>query len=178
MNRYNDLKKYNDYELLYLINEGSEQALNILFAKYDTYIIKIVSNYMDQRNENFDDLVQEGRLVLYKCVKTYKDDNNASFFGYFTFIFRRKIVKLINEINNLPILNEDLTLYNTAIEAKSELSGKMFFKDKIKINFFDCCIIGKMTIMDFSKKNNLTYDQVYYLNKKIIEELKQILGTK
>ena len=35
---------YNDYELIYLINDGSEKALKVLFEKYSIYIKKMIQS--------------------------------------------------------------------------------------------------------------------------------------
>ena len=66
---------YNDYELLYLIREGSEFALNYLFKKYDVLIYKIATSFYP-KGDKFEDLLQEGRMVLYNSInKLYKKNN-------------------------------------------------------------------------------------------------------
>ncbi len=179
MNNYSKYKNYNDYELLYLINEGSELAFNVFFEKYEIYITKIVSQFVYYNNENFEDLVQEGRITLYQCIKSYNQNNNASFFSYFTVIYRRKIIRLLNSAyyNNHVVLDENIITYHCDKESK-KITGDMYFTDPLKIDFFNECIIGQMSLTTYARKNKLSYDKVYYLNKKVIEELKEILGIK
>lgn len=178
MKKTKNFKQYNDYELLYLINEGNEYALNIFFEKYDSYIKKIIYELCHYIGDDFEDLVQEGRMVLYKCIKMYKPINNTSFFTYFSLSLKRKIIRLLcDEYQAKPILSESLVEFNTS-EYKIKITGDMFFNDPLKIKLFNSCIINDMTLNKFAKDNNMTYDQVYYLNKKIIEELRKLFGVK
>ena len=54
---------YNDYELLYLISEGSELALDLLYKKYYIYINKVVGK-INVPKYTKEDLVQEGIKIL------------------------------------------------------------------------------------------------------------------
>ena len=178
MSKYSSLKKYNDYELLYLINDGSEYALNLFFEKYDLYISKFILEFVSYYNENYEDLVQEGRMILFRCIKMYEPNSNTSFFTYFTVSLKRKILKLLyTEYNYLPIVSEDLVLYRTA-EQKTSISGDMFFSDPEKIKIFDCLIIGDMSVRQYSIINKVSYDKVYLMKKKVIEELRRMFGVK
>jgi DNA-directed RNA polymerase sigma subunit (sigma70/sigma32) len=171
----NNYKNYNDYELIYLINEGSELALNIFFEKYEPYINKVASFYLSKYDSHFDDLVQEGRILLFDNIKSYRTNSKTSFFTYFTINYKRRIYRLLSsDYYNLPTLKEDIIVeYNP--NKYSHLSGKKFFKEKEKIRLFDECIIGKQTLRNYAIKYNIKYGKVYYLYKKIIEELKIIL---
>lgn len=176
MNSYNDYKIYNDYELLYLINEGSEIAFNIFFKKYEIYIIKIVKEYVEVYDSRFEDLVQEGRMALFTCMKNYNDNLNTSFFTYFTVTIRRRILKLLNtDYCNTIVLEESMPIYS--IENK-KIYGRMFFDDPEKIELFDECIIGNTSLAEFSKNKKIRYSIVYRRYRKIIEELKIILDIK
>ena len=63
----------NDYELLYLINEGNEKALKLLFDKYDHLIRMLAKEYAPYGNRSAD-LAQEFRMILYKCIECYKEE--------------------------------------------------------------------------------------------------------
>ena len=95
MNNYINYKDYNDYELIYLIKEGNESALNFFFEKYEKYIIKVVESYIHYDEGLKEDYIQEGRIILYECIYRYDEDSNVSFFSYFTIILKRKLLKLI-----------------------------------------------------------------------------------
>ena len=81
---------YNDYELLYLISEGSEQALNLLYKKYYIYINKIVSKLNIAKYKK-EDMVQEGVVVFFKSIKKYNPEKyNKTFYSYFKLILEKQ----------------------------------------------------------------------------------------
>ncbi|MFQ9923080.1 MAG: sigma-70 family RNA polymerase sigma factor [Beduini sp.] len=75
------MEEVNDYELLYLILQGSECALHFLFKEYRTYFKKILNNYYYDllRSLNEDDLLQEAQIVLYLVYDRYRHDTLATF---------------------------------------------------------------------------------------------------
>ena len=87
---------FNDYELIYSIKDGNEKSLEVLLLKYDPYIIAYVTKIMGYMDEDF---VQEGRLVLYNAIYSYKESNQHSFFSFFTLCLKRKISYLLYEEN-------------------------------------------------------------------------------
>ena len=175
MSNYVNYKKYNDFELLYLVNEGNELALTIMFEKYEAYIAKLALNYVPHYDFRYDDLIQEGRMILFQCILRFNEYYDSSFFNFFSIAFKRRIIRLLNnDYYNSHTLCEDATLYQAG-EEKINLNGKMFFNDPKKIKLFDECIIGEKSIREYAKKYNLSYDKVYYLYQKVIEELREIL---
>ena len=70
--------KYNDYELLYLIDIGNEDALETLVWKYG-YLIKSKINKMNIPQVLRDDFYQEGCITLLKSAKIY-DQNSKVYF--------------------------------------------------------------------------------------------------
>ena len=60
----------NDYELLYLIDNYSEEALNVMFDKYHNLIMSLIRKYKFS-DSTIEDVYQEARLVLFKAIKTF-----------------------------------------------------------------------------------------------------------
>ena len=57
-------KAYNDYELLYLVNNQQDMvALDILLKKYEKFIYKKINSFFP-RSKDVDDYYQEGLLSL------------------------------------------------------------------------------------------------------------------
>ena len=71
---YND---YNDHELLYMICEASEDAMNIMYEKYKSIIELKASKYRTLGKRvglEYNDLIQEGMVGLSEAIKSYKDN--------------------------------------------------------------------------------------------------------
>ncbi len=175
MNNYRNYKGYNDYELIYLIKEGNESALNFFFAKYEKYIQKIVRTFYHQNDEyKMDDCMQEGRIALYECIYKYNEDSQTSFFSFFTVVLKRKFIKLLQyDTKTHYILCEDAVIDYLPRRKEMKLDGKLFFNEKLKIDIFNSCIIGDKSLNDFAKENKMSYHKLYYIYKKMIEELKE-----
>lgn len=73
--------KYNDNELLYLISEKDEVALEIMMNKYEPLIKSMLVRYKI-KSKNFEDFYQECLMTLYNCVNKYSEDRKISFNSY------------------------------------------------------------------------------------------------
>lgn len=114
---------YNDNELLYLINEGNDSALKIMYLKYmplvKKRILELKINY-----ERYQDFFQEGMMMLDKAIKTFNPFYNKTFNKYFDLILQRKFYRLVQEyheyLNNVSILEnlDEFILY----EEETEIS--------------------------------------------------------
>lgn len=97
---------YNDNELIYLINEGNDSALKIMYLKYmplvKKRILELKINY-----ERYEDFFQEGMMMLDKAIKTFNPFYNKTFNKYFDLILQRKFYRLVQEyhdyLNNVII---------------------------------------------------------------------------
>lgn len=167
---------YNDYELLYLVSEGSEQAFNLLCHKYNIYINKVVGK-INIPMYTKDDLVQECLIKLVDCINRYNPDYNKSFFSYFSFIMHQAIYRLIKtSYYQSSISIEDGILFDLSPRESTMISiyRKMLDKhDDIDLMIFDECLVEGLSISRFAKKHNLEYSKIYYRYKCIREELKK-----
>ena len=70
-----DFKLYNDYELIYLIREHNEKALNLFINKYTILLGKLLS---DKRihGELYNDLLADGIFLVYKCLRIHNNEGN------------------------------------------------------------------------------------------------------
>ena len=76
----------NDYELIYLVQEGSEIALDLLYHKYYIYINKMVGKYNIPKYKK-EDLVQEGLDALFVSIKNFNPNKyDKTFFNYFKLV--------------------------------------------------------------------------------------------
>lgn len=176
--KYNVLKyNYNDYELIYAIKNGEEIALEIMLLKYDPYI----SHYVYKRTGYFDeDLIQEGRIVLYNSIYSYKDSSRFSFFSYFNVCFKRKINKLLSSEKNqkkyLFLAEFENEYYETEIgfNKRKNIVPKYVFLDDLDLKIYDDVIISGIKLKDFAIENKLNYQK---LLKKYHELVKRIYDS-
>ena len=98
--------KYNDYELIYLVNEGVEEAFNELIHKY-TYLLKKVHRTRFS-NVSKDDFIQEGLMVLTAAIRTFNPLEDITFFSYFSICLNRKLNKIYEK--NKYLKDKDLEI--------------------------------------------------------------------
>lgn len=89
-----DYKKYNDNELIYMVQENDENSVSILLNKYKPILLKISNEYYRKYNGNiyeFDDFYQESLIAFYKALHMYDDNRNALFYTYVVMCVRRAL---------------------------------------------------------------------------------------
>lgn len=108
-------KNYNDYEIMYMISENDEDALNILYRKYEPIVKSYAKKYM-YTAKNFgielDDLIQEGFLAIYNALRTYNVQHNTLFYTYVDFCIRGRMNNLLRLANGRAslVLNNAISL--------------------------------------------------------------------
>lgn len=73
--------QYNDNELLYLISENDEIALDILIEKYQPLIKNRLIKFKIKQT-NFEDFYQECLMTFHKCIQKYREDKKIAFATY------------------------------------------------------------------------------------------------
>ena len=126
---------YNDNELLYLINEGNDSALKIMYMKYTPLIKKRIFDFKIDRMR-YDDFFQEGLMMLDKAIKTFNPIYSKSFNKYFDLILQRKYVRLIQ--NYYTYVNSV-----TLVENADDLSLQEEKREVFSLDEFDCTNLSK-----------------------------------
>lgn len=98
MQEVKELFKYNDNELLYLVKEGSDEALEIMFYKY-SFFIELKMKEMNVEKMYVDEFYQEGLILLYNAIKKFNETYNNTFYTFFSVILTRKYLDLFRKIN-------------------------------------------------------------------------------
>ena len=86
---------HNDFEVLYQIREGNEEALHLMFEKYKSLISKKI--YKFNLVYEYEDIYQEGLMMLYKSILTYDESYTKTFTRYFEMNFERKLMTLVTK---------------------------------------------------------------------------------
>lgn len=129
-----DKSTYNDYELLYLMEEEDEDAQRILYQKYQPLLYEMTKTYYqrfrveDLEGVSFDEFISIGFKTLEKSIRTYDGSRGAIFYTYFSVclkrafqLYRRSLLTLKNQ----PLFHYDEKDY----EVEDVLSLEVKWKD-------------------------------------------------
>lgn len=170
---------YNDYELLYLINdEGSEQAFNILYKKYESYIWFMIHKYIFKTDKQLD-LYQEALIVFNRCINTFHEWYNVSFCSYLSI----SIVRRFTYLKKDKYYNSTIFIDDQIPSAYKEESSNLFYYEKIikretnnmGVLYFEDCIKCGKPLTVFAKNNNISYYEANKIKQKVLSELKKII---
>lgn len=110
-----------DEELVVLAQDGSTDAMDYLLEKYKNFVKAKVRNFYLVGADR-EDVVQEGMIGLYKSIRDYRGDRQASFHGFADMCIRRQIITAIKTATrqkHIP-LNSAMSLNQSAYEGESE----------------------------------------------------------
>lgn len=110
----NNYKEYNDYELIYLIREGNEEANNILYKKYKPVIeLKARKYYRSALNKGLDynDLVQEGMIGLSEALRDFNNYKDVKLSTFASLCIERQISTAVTKASRKKhmVLNESIS---------------------------------------------------------------------
>ena len=74
-----DFEHYSDRDLLNEIKSGDDRAMDFLLNRYGG-LVRRESRKFFLAGADEEDLIQEGMIGLFKAVKNYDDEKNASFY--------------------------------------------------------------------------------------------------
>ena len=110
-----------DEELINQIRENDPQALNEIIERYKSLIEIRVSNYFINGAEK-DDLMQEGRIGLFKAIMNYDAEKDASFNTFANLCIERQLINAVKNSNrqkHMP-LNNYVSLNGSDDDSSSE----------------------------------------------------------
>lgn len=111
--------KYSDEELIFIYRDGKEQAIEEIFERYKKIVKKKAKAMFLAGGEN-DDLIQEGMIGLYKAVRDYRVDMNATFFTFASMCINRQMITAVTTSNRQK--NSPLNSYiSFDMPAKSDI---------------------------------------------------------
>jgi len=172
--------QYNDYELLYLIYENDDTALDIMFQKY-TPLIKARIRGFRIKPWNYEDFLQEGLLVLNKAIQTFNPETKKTFNKYFDLILQRKFIQILRKESH-HFYDVDLVgIGDTLAESPrvyeefpdfGEILGRCQFSD------FESRVLAFLTqgekIKNITSSLSCTPKQIYDANYRIRRKIKAI----
>lgn len=119
---YNDaFVTYSDEQLVDLVRDGDEDALDYLLNKYKVLVEKKAKSYF-LIGAGRDDIVQEGMIGLFKAIRDFKEDKTASFYSFADLCITRQMisaVKASTRQKHQP-LNSYISLNKPAYEEEND----------------------------------------------------------
>lgn len=115
----------NDFELVYLAQEGNEEAINMLYQKYKPIIVKKSKNaimYATHHGIDINDIMQEAYIGFDEAIKNFSQDERASFYTFALLCIDRKITNYLRKTTGSKgkILNEAVTIDDTLEKVLSD----------------------------------------------------------
>jgi RNA polymerase sporulation-specific sigma factor len=105
--------------LLEAARSGNENALNTIIQHYEPEVRIIAYKYFLPKAD-YDDLIQEGRIAIYKAILSYNTNLNIPFVHFLRMVIKRKLIDSIRKYTRQKHvnLNEAYSLNNTISEAE------------------------------------------------------------
>lgn len=169
-------KEYNDFELIYLIRDSDEYALNLMYEKYTPFIYKVMKgvNVYSRYEEEF---LQEGYMCLHTAIKTFDMDFNKTFFKYFEVILKRRFYRLIKVYSKIDIPIEDIE--ESLEEKTTEYNhnniyeiGLSLLTDELEKGIYISLYQDGLSYNDTANKYNVSIKKIY----NTVQKIKKILN--
>ena len=119
--------EYSDEELIGLLREGRRDITDYIMEKYKG-MVKAKARSMYLLGGDSDDLIQEGMIGLFRAVRDYRPDKNASFATFANLCVERQIYKAIEisgrqkhrPLNSYISLSEENSPLKNAEDTKQQ----------------------------------------------------------
>lgn len=141
---FEELPRYNDEELVNLIREGQDFALDFLMNKYKLLVEKKSKSYF-LIGASKDDIIQEGMIGLFKAIRDYDPNREASFYSFADLCVTRQMisaVKASTRQKHMP-LNSYVSLNKPAYEEENDKTALLERMPSSKIINPEALFIGK-----------------------------------
>ena len=127
----------NDYELVFLAQEGNEDAINLLYQKYKPIIVKKSKNaimFATHHGIDINDIMQECYIALEESIRNFSQDETASFYTFALLCIDRKITNYLRKTTSSKgkALNEAITIDDTlekVIGDNTNIESNLMGKD-------------------------------------------------
>ncbi len=89
-----------DEEIVSVAREGNEDALEYIFRKFRPQVARKANSYF-MAGADKEDLIQEGMIGLFKAIRDYRDDKEASFRSFAELCITRQIITAVKSASRL-----------------------------------------------------------------------------
>lgn len=131
---FEELPLYNDQELVELVRNGHDFALDFLMNKYKILVERKAKSYF-LIGASKDDVIQEGMIGLFKAIRDYNPHREASFYSFADLCVTRQMisaVKAATRQKHMP-LNSYVSLNKPLYEEDSDKTDLLEIMPSSKI---------------------------------------------
>ena len=116
-----DLKQCSDEELIVRYRDGDTDAMDFIFERYK-HLVRKKAKAMFLAGGDNDYLIQEGMIGLYKAIRDYNTDREASFATFASMCINRQMITAIKAATRQKHqpLNSYISLNKPVFEEDSE----------------------------------------------------------
>ena len=179
---FNKYINMHDEDVIDLIKSGDTDAQEYIFGKYKN-VVKMKSRAYFLIGADSEDIIQEGMIGLYKAIRDFQKDKNASFKVFAELCINRQIITAIKTATrqkHMP-LNSYVSLNKSAFDDNSEETYMDIIKTVDEMNP-EALLIGQEN-KDYIESNisKILSDfermvLAYYLQGKSYLEISKISG--
>lgn len=128
-------RDYNDYELVDMIAEKNEIAMNVMYKKYEPLIYssaKKLFQCCSGTGLELNDLIQEGMIGLSSAIDSFTEKKDTLFYTYAKTCIERKMISSIIASRRLKhkILNESVSIEKTTDNLGETITLENFLADQ------------------------------------------------
>ncbi|QIB70250.1 RNA polymerase sporulation sigma factor SigH [Aminipila butyrica] len=115
-------EELSDEELAALAQAGDQLAEETLIRKYKT-VIRGKSRLYFVAGADAEDVIQEGMLGLFKAIRSYRNDRNASFRTYAELCINRQILSAVKQAARMKYspLNTSISIENRVMDEREDI---------------------------------------------------------
>lgn len=115
----------NEKALIKAARSGDPKAVNRIIQHYEPEVKRITFRYY-LRRADYDDLIQEGRIAVYKAIFSYNLNSSVPFIHFARMVIKRKLIDALRAHTRLKHLffNESLSFHNIADDKDGNGSDK------------------------------------------------------
>jgi len=108
--------------MLEAARSGNEEALNLIIQHYEPEVRMIACKYFLPRAD-YDDLIQEGRIAIYRAVLSYDPNLKVPFLHFLRMVIKRKLIDSLRKYTRQKHINlNNAYSLNNVISESEETS--------------------------------------------------------
>ena len=168
--------------------KGDDKSKYELVERFYPLIISSIKKYYNNYSE-FEDLVEDGKLIVLECIKDFDVSKNVHFSGFVKTRLRFFYLNKLNSKKDIISLNqkneedtEMIDLLESEVDLEEEVINKDFSK-RIQDLFINLSLKEREVIIEFyylgltveeiSKLHNISYRTVLELKRRAHKKLRE-----